>query len=490
MRRGSVRRLWLAAVALVTSVLATSELAQATHFYSTRAEQALEALITTSSRCCSITTLYTHAGATIGALPTADGTSGQALVTDGAGVWSFGTPGGLAPSNAQYVTLATNATLTSERVLTGTANQITLTDNGAGSTVVVSIPTAVTLGTITATSLQGIIGNVTPAAGSHTTISASGQITSTVSTGSAPFIVASTTVVANLNASALGGATFAAPGAIGGGTPSTATFTTATATSGLVLTGTTVTGAPTWGSTQTLNTSGNAATATALAADPADCSAGQVALGIVASGVATCTATPTVTSITSPLVVGGSGTTQTVTYKTTTGTGASGADHIFVVGTNGGTESLRLKNDGSINSAKTVFLTALTAASGTPSSICQNAGTGEVTVNAALTCTVSSRRFKNSIRDQDAAWPILAALVPREFKMNDSPAWRIGFIAEEVDQVDPRLIAYDAIGRPHSVRYEDVTSLLTKGMHELNARIQRLEQLLDDAPRFTVTTVR
>jgi hypothetical protein len=47
---------------------------------------------------------------------------------------------GGAPIGAQYVTIATNATLTNERVLTGTTNQITVTDNGAGSTVVLSAP--------------------------------------------------------------------------------------------------------------------------------------------------------------------------------------------------------------------------------------------------------------------------------------------------------------------------------------------------------------
>lgn len=62
---------------------------------------------------------------------------------------------GGAPTDAQYVTLATNVTLTQERVLTGTANQITITDNGAGSTVVLSTPqdldtaAAVQFGTIT-----------------------------------------------------------------------------------------------------------------------------------------------------------------------------------------------------------------------------------------------------------------------------------------------------------------------------------------------------
>ena len=48
---------------------------------------------------------------------------------------------------------------------------------------------------------------------------------SDVSTGTAPLVVASTTNVANLNASSLGGATFAAPGAIGGTTPAAGSFT-------------------------------------------------------------------------------------------------------------------------------------------------------------------------------------------------------------------------------------------------------------------------
>lgn len=58
------------------------------------------------------------------------------------------------------------------------------------------------------------------------------QIISTIATGTPPLVVASTTNVENLNASSLGGATFAAPGAIGGGTPSTGVFTTVTATGG------------------------------------------------------------------------------------------------------------------------------------------------------------------------------------------------------------------------------------------------------------------
>jgi hypothetical protein len=56
------------------------------------------------------------------------------------------------------------------------------------------------------------------------------QYTSTIATGTAPLVVSSTTNVANLNASSLSGATFAAPGAIGGGTASAITGTTITGT--------------------------------------------------------------------------------------------------------------------------------------------------------------------------------------------------------------------------------------------------------------------
>jgi hypothetical protein len=79
----------------------------------------------------------------------------------------------------------------------------------------------------------GAIGSTTPSSGAFTTLSASGVITSTLATGTAPFTVASTTVVANLNVSQLLGSTWAAPGTIGSGTPSTGAFTTLNA-SGLI----------------------------------------------------------------------------------------------------------------------------------------------------------------------------------------------------------------------------------------------------------------
>jgi hypothetical protein len=57
----------------------------------------------------------------------------------------------------------------------------------------------------------------------------SGQITSTVTTGTAPLVIASTTKVTNLNADLLDGADWAAPASIGSGTPAAGAFTTLSA---------------------------------------------------------------------------------------------------------------------------------------------------------------------------------------------------------------------------------------------------------------------
>ena len=84
-------------------------------------------------------------------------------------------------------------------------------------------------GTAGSTTPTSVIWSISAAgAASFTSVSSSGQITSTVATGTAPLVIASTTQVANLNASYLQGATWAAPGAIGGTTPAAISATTGT----------------------------------------------------------------------------------------------------------------------------------------------------------------------------------------------------------------------------------------------------------------------
>lgn len=64
------------------------------------------------------------------------------LSTDGSATLSWAACGGSggAPTTAQYLTLALDGTLSAERVLTGTANQVVLTDGGANGNLTLSTP--------------------------------------------------------------------------------------------------------------------------------------------------------------------------------------------------------------------------------------------------------------------------------------------------------------------------------------------------------------
>ena len=73
-------------------------------------------------------------------IPTTLKFSNGSVTNNGDGSFSISNSSPAAPVDAKYVTLDVNATLTEERVLTGTTNQIIVTDNGAGSTVVLSTP--------------------------------------------------------------------------------------------------------------------------------------------------------------------------------------------------------------------------------------------------------------------------------------------------------------------------------------------------------------
>lgn len=67
--------------------------------------------------------------------------NGYILASTTAGVLSWlNSAGTYAPIGSAFVTIGNDSTLTSERALTGTSNQIVITDNGAGSTVVLSTP--------------------------------------------------------------------------------------------------------------------------------------------------------------------------------------------------------------------------------------------------------------------------------------------------------------------------------------------------------------
>jgi hypothetical protein len=133
----------------------------------------------------------------------------------------------------------------------------------------------------------------------------------------------------------------------------------------------------------------------------------------------------------------------------------------FAASINGGAYS----NTGSLDSSgrwtstaltitgPSIVLSGLGSATGTPDALCLNSTV--VTVNAALTCTVSNGKFKNSIRPLNRAMPLLLKLRPVGFQYNAvAGRERWGFEARQTASVNPALADgwLNAAGERHQIR--------------------------------------
>jgi trimeric autotransporter adhesin len=87
-----------------------------------------------------------------------------------------------------------------------------------------------------------------------------------------------------------------------------------------------------------------------------------------------------------------------------------------------------------------------------------------VDITGHLGTSTSSARFKEGIMPMDKASEAILALKPVTFRYNhDLDPERIpqfGLVAEEVEKVDPHLVARDEEGKPYTVRYEAVNAML------------------------------
>lgn len=123
-----------------------------------------------------------------------------------------------------------------------------------------------------------------------------------------------------------------------------------------------------------------------------------------------------------------------------------------------------------------VSFTGLTTAGVSGNALCLAADNELVVNTGAQTCTVSSQRFKNSIFEltPEKSAEIAALLEPKTFKYNGTDEERIGLIAEEVEQVDDRLIFREYNGAPRGVRYEDIVAVVLGALQHQQQQITAL----------------
>ncbi|HVI78388.1 MAG TPA: tail fiber domain-containing protein, partial [Candidatus Acidoferrum sp.] len=107
-------------------------------------------------------------------------------------------------------------------------------------------------------------------------------------------------------------------------------------------------------------------------------------------------------------------------------------------------------------------------------------GGAPVFVDAAgkLGTTTSSMRFKEDIEPLDRTSEALFSLKPVSFRYNKdidpTGTSQLGLVAEDVEKVNPDLVVRDKVGKPYSVRYDQVNAML---LNEFLKEHRRVEQL-------------
>jgi hypothetical protein len=99
--------------------------------------------------------------------------------------------------------------------------------------------------------------------------------------------------------------------------------------------------------------------------------------------------------------------------------------------------------------------------------------------NGQLGTVQSSARFKEAIKPMDKASEAILALKPMTFhykrELDPDGIPQFGLVAEQVEKVNPDLVARDADGKVYTVRYEAVNAMLLNEFLKEHRKVQQLE---------------
>jgi hypothetical protein len=105
-----------------------------------------------------------------------------------------------------------------------------------------------------------------------------------------------------------------------------------------------------------------------------------------------------------------------------------------------------------------------------------------VDTNGQLGTVVSSERFKDAIKPMDKASEAILALKPVTFRykheLDANGIPQFGLVAEDVEKVNPDLVARDDQGKPYTVRYEAVNAMLLNEFLKEHRKVESLEKAM------------
>ena len=165
-----------------------------------------------------------------------------------------------------------------------------------------------------------------------------------------------------------------------------------------------------------------------------------------------------------------------------------------------GSNNIDIGNPGVAGESNTIRIGQVGTSTGTfIAGISGTAVTGGVGVminsNGQLGTMVSSERFKDAIKPMDKASESILALKPVTFRykqeLDPHAIPQFGLVAEQVEKVNPDLVARDEQGKPYTVRYEAVNAMLLneflKEHHTVHQQGATIAELKKEIANLTAT---
>lgn len=162
-------------------------------------------------------------------------------------------------------------------------------------------------------------------------------------------------------------------------------------------------------------------------------------------------------------------------YATAIGAGAVvHASDLIVLGRNGGQDTLWIWGN-TYNFGKIKL--GASASGGGSQHVC--IGTDSEIGSAVLSLCSSSIRYKTNVENFTRGLDLITRLRPVSFDWKSNGQRDVGFIAEEVNQVEPLLNEYKPNGEIEGVKYAQITTALVNAVKEQQEQIRRQQEQID-----------
>jgi len=149
-----------------------------------------------------------------------------------------------------------------------------------------------------------------------------------------------------------------------------------------------------------------------------------------------------------------------------------------------GSNNIEIGNPGVAGESNTIRIgqvgtTTAAFIAGISGTVVTGGATVMVNSNGQLGTIISSERFKDAIEPMDKASESIFALKPVTFRykheLDPHAIPQFGLVAEQVEKVNPDLVARDEQGKPYTVRYEAVNAMLLNEFLKEHSKVQKLE---------------